>query len=133
MTVPALHTRWVLAALRVALVVSPLASQAQSASRGQTLFESRCTACHGLDANRVGPALGTVLGRRAGSAPGFDYSPALAGATHRWSRQLLLAWLTNPEDVVPGQRMGYRVEQALDREDLVAYLSAASPGQGHAK
>lgn len=125
---PASNTRWLAAAGWLALAVgSPLAAQAQSAVRGQALFESRCTACHSLDANRVGPALQTVVGRKAGTAKDYDYSPALAGATHRWNRALLLAWLTDPEKLVPGQGMGYRVEEARDREDLVAYLSA-QPG-----
>jgi cytochrome c len=124
---PANNIRWLAAAGWLALALgSPLAAQAQSAVRGQTLFESRCTACHGLDANRVGPALQTVVGRKAGTAKDYDYSPALAGATHRWDRASLLAWLTDPEKVVPGQGMGYRVDNARDREDLVAYLSAQS-------
>lgn len=127
MTWPTISTRWAATGVWVALLVgSPLAAQAQSAVRGQTLFESRCTACHSLDANRVGPALQTVVGRKAGTAKDYDYSPALAGATHRWDRALLLAWLTDPEKVVPGQGMGYRVDEARDREDLVAYLSAQS-------
>lgn len=67
-----------------------------------------------------------MVGRKAGKSKDYDYSPALAGATHRWDRALLLAWLTDPEKVVPGQGMGYRVEEARDREDLVAYLSAQS-------
>jgi cytochrome c len=127
MTWPTHSTRWAATGVWVALLVgSPLAAQAQSAARGQTLFESRCTACHSLDAHRVGPALQTVVGRKAGTAKDYDYSPALAGATHRWDRALLLAWLTDPEKVVPGQGMGYRVDDAKDREDLVAYLSAQS-------
>lgn len=118
-------TRWAAAGawwMALLLAGSPLVAQAQSAARGQTLFESRCTACHSLDANRVGPALQTVVGRKAGTAKDYDYSPALARASHRWDRALLLAWLTDPETVAPGQRMGYRVEAAADREDLVAYL-----------
>ena len=127
MSWPTNSTRWAATGVWVALLVgSPLAAQAQSAVRGQTLFESRCTACHSLDAHRVGPALQTVVGRKAGTAKDYDYSPALAGATHRWDRALLLAWLTDPEKVVPGQGMGYRVDDAKDREDLVAYLSAQS-------
>jgi cytochrome c len=66
------------------------------------------------------------MGRRAGTAKDYDYSPALAGARHRWNRQMLLAWLTDPETVVPGQRMGYRVEEVGDREDVVAFLTAKS-------
>lgn len=131
---PAINPRWLAAAGWLALAVgSPLAAQAQSAVRGQTLFESRCTACHSLDANRVGPALQTVVGRKAGTAKDYDYSPALAGATHRWDRQMLLAWLTDPEQVVPGQRMGYRVETAQDREDLVAFLTTKGRESGGKK
>ncbi len=116
--------QWLAIALVAAWAGSPTVAMAQSAERGQTLFESRCVACHSLDENRVGPALRTVLGRKAGTAPDFDYSPALAGARHRWTRALLLTWLTDPEQLVPGQRMGYRVEDAVDRADLVAFLSA---------
>jgi cytochrome c len=125
MTWPTNSTRWAATGVWAALLVgSPLAAQAQSAVRGQALFESRCTACHSLDTHRVGPALQAVVGRKAGTAKDYDYSPALAAASHRWSRPTLLAWLTNPETVVPGQRMGYRVDAAADREDLVAFLTA---------
>ncbi len=118
------HLRRLTLGLTVCLAGSPCATLAQSAARGQMLFESRCVACHSLDENRVGPALRTVLGRKAGTAPDFDYSPALAGATHRWTGPLLRTWLTDPEKLVPGQRMGYRVDDAKDRDDLVTFLSA---------
>lgn len=117
----------------LALAGSPLVAQAQSAVRGQSLFESRCTACHSLDANRVGPALQTVVGRKAGTAKDYDYSPELAGAKHRWNRQMLLAWLTDPETVVPGQRMGFQVDEAADREDIVAFLTAQGKGRTASK
>jgi cytochrome c len=70
--------------------------------------------------------LGTVVGRVAGKAPDYFYSQALGAATHVWSRDRLLAWLTNPESVVPGQAMGYRVEMPEDRQDVVAYLASLS-------
>ena len=111
------------AALSLALVAGAHA-QTGSAAKGQMIFESRCVACHSLDVNRVGPALGTVVGRVAGKAPDYFYSQALSGATHVWDRDKLLAWLTNPESVVPGQAMGYRVEMPEDRQDVVAYLAS---------
>ena len=46
---------------------------------------------------------------------------------------MLLDWLTDPEQVVPGQRMGYRVETAQDREDLVAFLTTKGRGSGGKK
>jgi len=111
--------------LSLALVAGAHA-QTGSVAKGQMIFESRCVACHSLDANRVGPALGTVVGRVAGKAPDYFYSQALGAATHVWDRNKLLAWLTNPESVVPGQAMGYRVEMPEDRQDVVAYLASLS-------
>ncbi len=95
-------------------------------SRGQQLVESRCFACHSLDANRAGPALRGVVGRKAGKAEGFVYSDAMAAAIHTWTVSSLKAWLTNPEKVVPGQAMNYYLEQAQDREDVVTYLTSLS-------
>lgn len=102
-------------------------AQTGSVPQGKQMFESRCIGCHSLDAHRVGPALGSVFGRAAGKAEGFDYSAALKAATHVWDAPRLKAWLTNPEALVPGQGMGYRVDLPADRNDLVAYLASLSP------
>jgi len=99
-------------------------AQSGDAVKGRQLFESRCVGCHSLDANRVGPALGTVAGRAAGKQPGFTYSPALGEATHVWTGDKLRAWLTDPEALVPGQAMGYSLSQADDRRDVVAFLQS---------
>jgi cytochrome c len=122
---------WLFAALLPTLAqagqATPSAAPPASISRGQQLVESRCFACHSLDANRVGPALRGVVGRMAGKAEGFDYSQALATATHRWDNLRIKAWLSDPEQLLPGQRMNYRLEQPQDREDVVAYLASLSP------
>ena len=99
---------------------------AADAERGGVLYEARCGACHSLDAHRVGPMHRGVFGRRAGSAPGYDYSAALKGASMTWDAASLDAWLKNPEALVPGQRMGYSVPDATDRDDLVAFLRRAA-------
>ena len=111
----------------LACLGTPLA-QAQSgdAQKGRQLFESRCMGCHSLDANRVGPALGTVVGRVAGKQADFAYSAALTRATHVWTPEKLQAWLTNPEALVPGQAMGYSLSQSDDRRDVVAFLQSLS-------
>lgn len=100
---------------------------AQSVSKGGQIVESRCFACHSLDANRVGPALRGVVGRMAGKAAGFEYSPALSAATHTWDKESIKKWLTNPEWLVPGQKMNYQVDSEQDREDVVAYLASLPP------
>jgi cytochrome c len=111
-------------ALLVIQALPAAAQQATSVARGQALFESRCIACHSLDDNRVGPALRTVIGRTAGKVRDYAYSSAMTAATHTWNREKLTAWLTNPEDVVPGQAMNYRLDVAQDRIDVVAYLAS---------
>jgi cytochrome c len=63
------------------------------------------------------------MGRKAGTAAGFAYSAALVAATHTWDRASINAWLTNPELLVRGQNMNYRLENAQDREEVVAYLT----------
>jgi cytochrome c len=110
-------------ALAVVWGSSPVLAQTASAQRGKTLYESRCVACHSVDANRVGPLHRGVLGRRAGKVPGFAYSDALRSSTLVWSRETLLVWLKDPEALIPGQQMGYQVEMLQDRLDLVAYLA----------
>lgn len=113
--------------LAVALMaVAPHAFGAGDAVRGQQLYESRCVACHSVDQSRVGPAHRGVFGRRVGRVADYDYSPALKASRLIWSERTLDAWLTNPERMIPGQRMGYRVTDANDRADLIAYLKAVS-------
>ena len=94
--------------------------------RGEMLYEQRCGACHGLDADRVGPHHRGVFGRRAGSVDGYDYSPALRRTRIVWDSEALDAWLTKPEALIPGQRMNYSVPDAIDRADIIAYLRSVS-------
>jgi len=107
------------------LAAQPAAGQ--DAGRGELLYEQRCSACHSLDADRSGPRHRGVFGRRAGSVDGFAYSPALRRAGLVWQRATLDAWLANPEALIPGQRMGYSVDNAADRADIIAYLRQVSP------
>jgi cytochrome c len=96
------------------------------ARRGEQLYESRCIACHSLDANRVGPQHRGVYGRKVGAVPDFPYSAALAASTIVWSDTTLNRWLMDPEALIPGQRMNVRVLSADDRADIIAFLRRES-------
>jgi cytochrome c len=96
------------------------------AARGKQLYESVCTGCHSMDDNRAGPAHRGVYGRKAGLAPGFDYSPAVKKSKVVWNEKTLDRWLANPEAFIPGQKMGISVAEAKDRADLIAYLKEES-------
>ena len=100
----------------------PAASAAGDAAKGQQLYGIRCVACHSVESNRVGPAHAGVLGRKAGSLPDYEYSPAVKKSRVIWTDKTLDAWLADPQRFIPGQKMGYAVPQAQDRADLIAYL-----------
>ena len=91
--------------------------------RGAALYENNCTACHAVDSNKVGPAHRGVMGRRVGSLKGYRYSDELARSRLRWTPQTLNLWLEDPEELVAGQRMGFQVDSAQERADLIAYLA----------
>jgi len=116
-----------LAAYLALAAVQPAAGQ--DAGRGEMLYEQRCGACHSLDFDRVGPRHRGVFGRRAGSIESYDYSPALRHARIVWNSATLDTWLANPEALIPGQRMGYSVPDAMDRADIIAYLRRVAKGR----
>jgi cytochrome c oxidase assembly protein subunit 11 len=97
---------------------------------GRDLFKEQCAACHALDVNKFGPRLGGVFGRRAGAAPGYDYSPALRSAGLTWSADNLSRWLAGPQKLVPGVKMPVSVPDPIARRDIVAYLRQESAERG---
>jgi cytochrome c len=117
-----------LAALGAGLLLPLTAAAAGDPVRGQAVFESRCMGCHSVNADRVGPRLGGVLGRPAGSVRGFEYSEALQARRFRWERASLDRWLADPEALVPGQMMGYALSDPQARADVVAWLATQKAG-----
>ena len=91
--------------------------------RGRAVYAAHCSSCHSVNVHGDGPAHVGVVGRRAGALKDFDYSPALRNSKLLWTRATLKAWLTNPEALIPGQGMDYQLDDARDREDVVAYLA----------
>ena len=119
------------------LAIAPFATaQAQSgdAEAGRRVF-NQCSACHTINqggANRVGPNLHGVIGRKAGAVEGFRYSAnlkQLGENGHVWNEETLRPYLTNPKAVAPQGTMafpGIRNEQQLN--DVIAYVKQASGG-----
>ena len=121
-----MKTAGLVVALLLNAGMSSFAHGAGDAVRGEQLYESRCIACHSLDTNRIGPKHRGVYGRKAGSVQDFAYSMALASSQIVWSETTLNRWLTDPEALIPGQRMNFRVQSTDDRADLIAFLRRAS-------
>lgn len=106
----------------VTFLGSSLAYASGDAMNGKQLYSSRCIACHSIDENLAGPAHRGVVGRKAGSVTGFDYSSALKKSKVIWNEKTIDQWLINPDKFIPGQKMGISVSDAKEREDLIAYL-----------
>lgn len=98
---------------------------AGDAARGARIYE-RCGACHSLDRNRTGPRHCGLIGRKAGSVPGFHYSRAMKQSGIVWTPEALDRFLQNPRKVVPGTTMTYAgIKDAQERADVIAYLAKA--------
>jgi cytochrome c len=110
------------AAAAVALALGVPLAHAGDAARGAELYEARCGGCHSVGADRIGPRHAGLAGRKAGGVADFGYSPALRASTVVWTAATLDRWLADPEALIPGQRMGYRLDSAAERADIVAWL-----------
>jgi len=87
----------------------------------------QCSACHAVDPGRnmVGPSMHGVVGREIASVEGFRYSDALSGLEGDWTLEELSAWLENPRDYAPGNRMGYPgLKDEQDRANVIAYMDS---------
>lgn len=117
--------RHLLVALFAALVaVSGRAHAEGDEAHGKQIFET-CGICHSNRPGEVklGPSLFGVVGRKAGSVPGFRYSPAvqkLTGVT--WSPEQIFKWLADPSKMAAGTAMSFNLAGQKDREDVIAYL-----------
>jgi cytochrome c len=98
-------------------------AEAADAAAGEQVF-ARCVVCHSTKPgeNKIGPSLAGVVGRKSGSAPGYNYSPGLKSASITWDEQELDKFLANPAADVHGTKMAISVPNAQDRQNVIAYL-----------
>ncbi len=98
---------------------------------GERQFARKCSVCHTLspdDANRAGPSLYGLFGRRAGTLEGYPYSDALKTSTIVWNEETIgKLFDIGPEHYTPGTKMPLqRIKNARIREALIAYLRRAT-------
>lgn len=113
-----------MAALMMMAGSASAAVQAGDPVKGKTLF-AKCIICHTVEPgkNKLGPSLAGVVGRKAGSVAGFNYSPAMKGAGIVWSPDNLDKYITNPRTLIPGNKMIFAgMANPADRANLIAYL-----------
>src|ERR1700742_2432354 len=121
---PCCMRRTVIAALLLA--GSAPAALAADPAAGEKIFKTQCGICHAVVAgqNRIGPTLFGVVGRQAGSVPGFNYTTDHKKLGTTWNAATLSKYLTNPRAMVPDTSMVYPgLKDNAKRADVVAYLA----------
>jgi len=114
----------------VALAASVGEAAAQDAAAGEKVF-AKCKICHQVGEgakNGVGPVLNGVVGRKAGSEEGYNYSTANKSSGLTWDDATLKQYLKNPRAMVPGTKMIFPgISNEKDIDDVIAYLKQFGP------
>ena len=107
-----------------ASLLSAPSLHAADVSAGQAVF-SHCAACHSASpgVNKVGPSLAGIVGSKSGAVAGYNFSVGMKNANLTWDEATLDKFLQNPSGLVHGTKMFYRVSNATDRQNVIAYLS----------
>ncbi|TIU01297.1 MAG: cytochrome c family protein, partial [Mesorhizobium sp.] len=93
---------------------------------------AKCKACHVVDkdTNKIGPSLNGVIGRTAGTHPGFKYSKPMteAGASGvKWDEATLTDYLRDPKAKIKGTKMAFAgLKKDEDLANVIAYLKQFS-------
>lgn len=113
----------------VALGAFLAAAHADDLDAGYRQFLTSCGTCHTVErggGSRQGPNLFGAYGRKAGTLPGFQYSPVLKDGGWVWDETTLDVWITNAQVAHPGTFMNYRQPNAEKRRRVIDYLKSLS-------
>jgi cytochrome c len=106
------------------------AAQGADAAAGQQVFNNACRTCHTVKEgdNRQGPNLYKIVGRKAGSLPGYGYSSAMKEADFVWDADKLDRFMANPDATVSGNNMKpfSGLASADDRAKIIAFLQSGA-------
>jgi cytochrome c len=102
-------------------------SPAQEPAAGELVFK-QCNICHQVGENaknEAGPVLNGIIGRKAGTASGFEYSAGFKSAGLVWDDASFREYIKDPKSMFPGTKMvfaGLKDEHKV--ADLLAYLKS---------
>jgi cytochrome c len=99
---------------------------AQDVAAGKSSF-NKCMACHAIGEgakNKVGPELNGLDGRKAGTAPDYNYSEANKNSGITWNEAVFKEYITDPRAKIPGTKMVFAgIKNDKEKGDLWAYLN----------
>jgi cytochrome c len=107
------------------LMTGPALAAGGDPVAGKTVFQ-KCLACHTIGpgaANKIGPQLNGLIGRAAGSVPGYRYSSAMKNSGLTWDEATFTKYIQNPRGVVPGTKMSFAgLQNPTDIANVMAYI-----------
>jgi len=108
------------------LFASAASGFAQDVEKGEKAFK-KCLICHAIGPgaqNKVGPELNGLDGRRAGTAPNYNYSDANKNSGITWNEANFKEYIKDPRAKVPGTKMIFAgIKDPQEVNDLWAYVS----------
>jgi cytochrome c len=108
------------------LAIAPASAQQEMDEEGKVAFNNSCRTCHSFkpDDNRLGPTLHGIIGRKAGSIEGYQFSSAMKSSGITWDEGNLDKFIENPDNVVHGNAMKPYggISDASERAKIVSYL-----------
>jgi len=99
-------------------------------SKGRDYFIGHCIGCHAFTCNKVGPSLGGLFGRKAGSAEGYEkyYSDELKNYDVIWDENTLNEWFTEPGRIVTSvMAQTGKIDDPVQRQEVIAFLKTEDP------
>jgi cytochrome c len=107
------------------LALSSTVAAAQDLKTGETSFK-KCLPCHAIGegaANKVGPELNGLDGRKAGTAPDYNYSEANKDSGLTWTEEVFKEYIKSPMAKIPGTKMAFPgIKNENEINNLWAYL-----------
>ena len=98
-------------------------------NHGEKVFK-KCAACHLVNkggANKIGPALYGILGRKVASKEDYKYSKAMANYDKDWTFEEMNGYLKKPQSYIKGTKMAFAgLRKEKDRASVILYLNKNS-------
>lgn len=120
----------VVATIATLIAAGSTVAHAQDVDAGKRVF-NKCLACHAIGpgaATKVGPELNGVIGRKAGSVAGYNYSDANKNSGITWTEDEFAAYIRNPQGIIKGTKMTFAgLKSDKEIADLTAFLKTFGP------
>ena len=112
--------------LKVLVVIGALLMVSSDAIGKVPRSYNKCLPCHSLVKKKLGPPLGSIFGKEAGTQKGYRYSKAMKRSKVVWDEITLDEFLKNPTKYIKGTKMRFRgLRKKNQRDSIILYLKKA--------